>query len=179
MNQICLDCGDDYEYTPGHSLGASSTRCAKCRKRDTKRQKHVNLLMIAGNGTVQCRMCRYNKCTSALLLKDAVALLSGDSSMTPETKARRQYILCLNCNEEVASSKVEVKVTNSKSYPVEVSFFIKEVTIVRKQITSAVNYTPDYHEPEIVSEDHGREATRVSPKTKGLIGEQAIEVQAL
>jgi len=179
MNNICLDCGDDYEYTPGHSLGASSTRCSKCRKRDTKRQKHINLLMIAGNGTVQCRMCRYNKWAGSLLLKDAVALLSGDNSIAPETRARKQYILCLNCNEEVASNQVEVKVTNSKAYPVEVSFYSREVTIVRKQITTSVNYQPDYHEPEIVSENDGREATRVSPKTKGLIAEPAIEVQAL
>jgi len=155
-------------------MGASSTRCAKCRKRDTKKNKHLSLLLIAGNGTAQCRMCRYGRCTSALYLKDAVAVLGP--TMKPEDRAKRQYILCFNCNEEVECGQVEAKVTNSKVYPVEVSFYSREVTVVRKQITTAVAYTQDTHDTEIVSENDGREATRVSPKAKGLIAAPSIDV---
>lgn len=174
---ICLDCGGDYSYDPNKPLGASSSRCSKCRKRDTIKQKKIALLMIAGHGVLQCRKCGYSRCTSALLLKDAVGFMNEVSSQEEkEIRARSQFILCLNCDAEIESNEVESKVTNSKSYPVEVEFYSREVRVVSTKIEPVVSYHHEYSDVEIVKSEDGGEAKRVSPTKTRFIGTQKTDM---
>lgn len=173
MKNLCIDCGSEYEYDYSRPLGSSSSRCAKCRKRDTIKAKKMALLMIAGVSSTQCRKCGYNNSIHALNLIDGVATLCDQ---TPEEKATTQFILCNNCKAEVEANEVEFKVT-SKSYPISVEFYIREVKIVRTQIKPSVEYHQDYESVEVAS-DVG-EVRQVSHKTKRIGGESTIDVSAM
>ncbi len=165
---ICLDCGEDYNYDPSNPLGASSTRCPKCRKRDSVKNKKLKLFLIAGHGVAKCRKCGYNNSINALNLIDGVSFLDPPS---PEVKAKQQFILCNNCKAEIDSHEIEFKVTNSKVTPIEVSFFLREVKVIRTEIKPSVEYHHDYQEVEIA--DNGGENARVVGKTKRISGERS------
>lgn len=147
---ICRDCGEDYIYDSDKPLGSSSVRCAKCRKKNSKLNIKFELLEISGDGNIGCRKCGYQKNASALILIDAVTPLSK-----PKTKeelkahARKQFVLCLNCNAEIESEQVSVKINNANTYPVIVSFY--ESRVVIEQISTPFNYESE--KVEVVTGD--------------------------
>src|SRR6478609_8321502 len=153
MKRTCLDCGVDYEYNSQKSMGASSERCSSCRKKDSAKNKHLEILEVAGNGIARCRKCGYSGCVTALRFIDAVALLgkNAESHDDKMERAKTQFILCLNCEEEVRSSTIEFKVINAKVYPVEVEFYSRKVTVVRNKIESFVDYNHEFQDTEVVT----------------------------
>jgi len=172
---VCIDCGNDYKYDPNRPLGASTSRCPTCRKKDTAKQKTIALMMIAGHGVLQCRKCGYRNCSSALVLKDGIAFLDEASSQEEkEHRAKSQFILCLNCNAEIQSNQVTLKVTNAKVYPIEVEFYAREVRVVSTRIEAVVNYNSDYQDVEVTTD--GSTAERVSRPKARAIEQSAIDV---
>lgn len=150
----CLDCGKDYKYDPNDPRGASSLRCPACRKRETIKNKKIILFNIAGNGTIQCRKCGYSRCENAITLADTTNFLNKATTQEEkENRAKSQYLLCLNCEAEIKSGEVEAEVVNSKSYPVVVRFYEKEVRIVRTEIKPSVEYSNDVSDVEVTTSD--------------------------
>lgn len=169
--KVCLDCGSDYEYDSDRALGASSIRCCNCRKKDSVNNKKIILFSTAcNNGVMECRKCGYKKCANALVLADTkVPFSPANTQEKKEAFARSQYLLCLNCQEEIRSGQIEAAVINSECYPVDVEFFEREVVVVKKKVNS-VKYSTDVIETEITtdspeSRDPIREAKRVGKFT--------------
>ncbi len=126
----CIDCGYDYNYDPNNPLGSSSVRCCKCRKKQSKLNIKFNLLEIAGDGNVSCRKCGYSRSVSALKLLDAVdPIVKPKTKQQLEAQARKQFIVCLNCEAEIQSDQVSIKTTNHTVYPVLVSFYESKVVV--------------------------------------------------
>lgn len=153
MNTNCIDCGEEYNWNPSHSLGASSTRCARCRKRSSVLNKKIILFNIAGNGNPQCRKCGYKDCIGSLTLLDGKSYLGDPKTQEEkEVRAKSQFILCLNCDAEIKHGMFEFRVIDSSCYPIEVEFYSLKVTIVKEKIESKVSYTHDAREAEIVGD---------------------------
>src|SRR6478735_1881537 len=175
---VCIDCGSDYKYDSSNALGASSIRCAKCRKRDTKKQKRISILMIAGNGVLQCRKCGYRSCSGALILVDGVSSIDQPTSREEkERRARAQFLLCLYCSAEINSSEVEFNVTDSKFYPIKVEFYAREVRIVKTKLEAVVNYNREFEDVEVTTD--GAETERIVHEKKRFIEQSPIDVPAL
>jgi DNA-directed RNA polymerase subunit M/transcription elongation factor TFIIS len=152
--QYCRDCGEAYIYDSSNPLGCSSVRCCKCRKKNSKLNIKFALMEIAGDGVVACRKCGYNRNVSALKLVDAVLPLSKPKTKYEiENQATRQYIICLNCDAEIHSEQVSVRVTDARSYPVLVSFYesrmiVEEISTPFSSPTIKMEVTKD--EPNIL-----------------------------
>jgi LSD1 subclass zinc finger protein len=166
---ICIDCGNTYEYNSDKPKGASSVRCAECRKKDTKYSQKYKLLNIAGEENISCYRCGYSRSIYALTLYDIVdPLIKPVTQEEKEKQAKNQIILCLNCLQEIKDGDIKINVNSS--HPKSVSFFEAKVilqctsTEIRKEKTNV----------EIV-EEIPREATRVDGITKR-ISCQSIEV---
>jgi len=132
---ICIDCGKDYQYDSDNPKGASSLRCVSCRKKNTKFNNHFSLLEAAGCGIVRCFKCGYQRCIEALGLHDTYEPLK--KPVTQEEKlsyAKSQYILCLNCHKEVEIGSVELEIVDKKSSPIKLAFYERNVTIVRHKL---------------------------------------------
>lgn len=177
MLNTCVDCGNDYEYDPNRPLGTSSSRCLKCRRKNTELNKKLILILLAGNGKAECRKCGYKRSVNALLLIDAVDYLEPANSLEEKKKRAQeaQFVLCLNCNAEVLANEVEMKVTQTQ--PVKVEFYSRKVTVVREKIEPAIeDHDPESIETEIVSEYAGGAATRVISTQKRIGGGGIIDV---
>lgn len=95
-------------------------------------------------------------------MTDTVSYLSkATTHEEKEHRAKTQYLLCLNCSAEIKAGEVEAKVINSKSYPVVVEFYEREITVVKKKIEARVNYSNNAIEAEI---------TRDEPKGARVVG---------
>jgi Zn ribbon nucleic-acid-binding protein len=170
----CIDCGCDYEYDASNPLGASSTRCPKCRKKDSAANKKIILFNEASNSNIMCRKCGYQNNINALVLVDGVERLHKPKTFDQEVaNAKTQFILCLNCQAEIKSSEVEFKVTDSKSYPIHVEFYSRHVTVVKEKLKS-FNFSSNVIEAEITGDNP--ETTRVARSPERLAIEGAIDV---
>ena len=151
---ICLECGSGYEYDHRKALGASSDRCAPCRKRQSRLNKHIECLLVAGNKVMQCRKCGYSKHPGALVLVDGVSLLNAHK-LKPVDLAKTQFILCANCDAERKHGEFRFRVL-SNAYPIDVQFFTSRiVTVVKEEVfATVVNYSKDAIEAEVVPDDY-------------------------
>ena len=127
---------------------------------------------IAGNGAPQCRMCGYS-IISGLTLIDGVSYLAKPTSDADRrVNAKKQFILCLNCEAQLKANEVEFKVINSKSYPIEVEFYSRHVRVITEKIEPKVKYGSEAIEAEITRD--GPTGDRVIRKKEILVIESTI-----
>lgn len=166
LMNTCIHCGNDYPYDSNDPKGASAAHCPKCRKRQSKKNKIIELLNIACNGNIMCRKCGYRNPVALSLFDGVMALSPPTNDEQRKIKAKTQYALCLNCAAEVDAEEVEVKVINSKVTPIQVEFYERKVVVIRQLIQPAASYT-DAEIPEVVSESGDHAETRRA-KTRAL-----------
>lgn len=150
MTNICIDCGREYDYDSSNPLGASAYRCCACRKRQSRKNKKIKLFFIASPNPA-CRICGYSN-PVALNLVDAIERFNKpENEKEKEQAAKTQFIVCSNHLAEIQEGEIGFKVTNSKSYPVEVSFFSRKVLVVEEPLKAAIEYSSDAKETEVVT----------------------------
>lgn len=137
--ELCVGCGLSYNYDPSDPKGATSVLCPSCQKRESRKKKRYDLLLIAGNGEVQCRCCGYRKFPYALNLLGVKDYLL--SSPTDEDKARSSCLVCLNCKAAIDNGDIKYTVVNANCYPVEVNFYETQVTVVEQPIKEHLRRT--------------------------------------
>lgn len=150
----CIDCGREYPYESANPLGSSTDRCCACRKKSSKLNKKIILLEIAGHGIIQCRKCGYSRSPNAIYLVDAILQINkAENEESLKRQAEKQFLLCANCKTELQFGEISMKVINSNCKPIDVAFYTKKVRIVveESRIESAVNYTSDAVEVEVVT----------------------------
>lgn len=166
MNErTCCACGQVYDYISTNPLGASSTFCPSCQKRQAKQKKKFNLLLIAGNGQIQCRACGYRKYPYAIIMRPARDYIHKPE---PEVEAKTGYLVCLNCNAAIDSGDIKVQIVNTKEYPVVLEIYDQRVTVEDVRMNQHIP-SGDAEELEVVNERQTpTEFRNVSGTTKRL-----------
>lgn len=146
---VCIDCGVDYIYDPNNALGASSSRCTKCRKKDSKINKIIRLFEIAGD---RCIKCGYSGSIHALSLFNAIDPLSKPVTQEQlEAQAKKQFVLCLNCKAEIENKVYEMQVISSS--PIKVEFYYRQVRVELTKISTYINQSDDVEIVDKTPED--------------------------
>ena len=170
----CIDCGCDYEYNASNPLGASSSRCPRCRKKDSSSNKKIILFNESSNNNIVCRKCSYRGSIHALVLIDGVERLAKPKTFEEELKnAKTSFILCLNCQAEIKSNEVEYKVKDSKVYPIVVEFYSRHVTVVKSKLET-LNFSSDVCKAEVTRNEPA--TVRVAGQKEALRIETTIDV---
>lgn len=164
--KTCISCGNDYPYDCNKPLGSSADRCSRCRKHQTILNKKIVLLDIASNDNPKCYKCGYHNPTGLILIDGIKPLFKPKNEIQQSVQAKKQFILCLNCNSELEHNLIEVNVVDSKSYPIKVEMYEVNVQVVKKQIQPTIIYNDEHSiETEVVFSG-GESAQAVNTKKR-------------
>lgn len=163
--KICISCGNDYEYDCNRPLGASSERCSRCRKKQSILNKKIELLNIASNNNPKCFKCGYRNPTGLILIDGVLPLIKPRNETQLKLQAKRQFVLCLNCNSELQNNLIEIKVIDVSIQPIKVEIYEVKVEVVRQKLSTSINYKDGSEiEIEIVKDSAEPNFAIYSPK---------------
>lgn len=160
--EVCIECGTTYEYRSDNPKGATPSLCNSCQKKSAKFQKKLKLLLISGNGSLNCRCCDYRKSPHALT---SICVKGFLSKPQPEIEAQNSFLVCLNCKARIDAKEISYSAT-TKPY-MKVRFWETRVTIEEKEIPDHITFA-DSIILDVVEEIPT--ARRVSPKIHRLEG---------
>lgn len=177
MKTVCTECGTMYEYRSDNPRGSTPSLCNACQKKSAKFRKKLKLMLISGNGELNCRCCGYRKSAHALTSRQARSFLIDNPS--PEEEAKASYLVCLNCNARIEAGELRAEPVNTKIYPVSMRFYETRVIIEDHETKDHIRTTSeDAVELEITNEEP-RETRKVSQNISRLETTRTIDVPAL
>ncbi len=98
-------------------------------------------------------MCGYSNISGLTLIDGIEYLIKPSTQKEREANAKKQFIVCLNCEAQIKSGEVEFKVIDSKCFPINVEFYSRHVRVVKEKIEPKVNYGSEAVEAEITRDE--------------------------